>query len=94
MPMRLRIIFFILLLFSVIWMPLWFSIILALIGIVRFSFFWEATFLFFLSDLLLGINKSEFHGVFIVSTVLSFLVIIIAEFLKKKVKSSNTLLEW
>ncbi|MFA5095179.1 MAG: hypothetical protein WC447_00745 [Candidatus Paceibacterota bacterium] len=70
-------------------MPFWVSIILALAGMVYFSFFWESVVLFFLSDLLYGVSEARFFNIFFVSLIVSFLVLIIIELLKKKIRVSN-----
>jgi len=84
--MLIRILASILLLFSVLFMPFWVSVILALIGMVYFSFFWESVALFFLSDLLYGAEEARFFGLVFVSLVSSFVVLISIEFLKKKLR--------
>ena len=82
----LRILASILLLFSILFMPFWISIILAFAGMVYFSIFWEAIILFLLSDLLYGVKEAKFHGAIFVYFVISIIVLIIIEFLKKKIR--------
>jgi len=84
--MILRISASILLLFSILFMPFWVSVTLALAGMIYFSIFWEAVILFLLSDLLYGVKEAEFHGVIFISFIVSILVLIIMEFLKKKIR--------
>jgi hypothetical protein len=70
-------------------MPFWISIVLALAGMIYFSFFWESVVLFFLSDLLYGVNEARFFNMFFISLIVSFLVLIIIELLKKKIRVSK-----
>ncbi|MFA6273812.1 MAG: hypothetical protein WC662_01500 [Candidatus Paceibacterota bacterium] len=84
--MGIRILAFFILLFSILFMPFWLSIILAIIGIIYFSFFWEAIILFFLSDLLYGIKEEKTFNVIFISLFTSFLIVIIIEYLKRKLK--------
>ena len=84
--MLIRIIASILLLFSILFMPFWVSVILALAGMFYFTIFWEAVVLFFLSDLLYGTTEARFHGIVFVSFVITGIVLIIVEILKKKLK--------
>lgn len=87
--MILRISAFLLLLFSVLFMPLWVSVLLALSGMIYFAIFWEATFLFLLSDLLYGAKEAEFHGIIFLSFIASIIILLIVEFLKKKTNFSK-----
>jgi len=84
--MLLRILAFIVLLLSILFMPFWVSVILALAGMIYFSIFWEAVILFLLSDLLYGAREAKFSGVVFISFILSLVVLIIIEFMKKKIK--------
>jgi hypothetical protein len=70
-------------------MPFWVSILLALAGMICFSFFWESVILFLLSDLLYGAGEARFFNIFFVSLIVSFLVLIIIELIKKKVRVSK-----
>ncbi len=81
-----RISAFFVLLFSILFMPFWLSVILALLGIVYFSFFWEAVALLFLSDLLYGAGEARYFYIVFISLIISVLVLIALEFLKKKLK--------
>jgi len=87
--MVLRILASLVLLLSILYMPFWLSIILALAAMVYFSFFWESIILFFLSDLLYGTSEIRFLNIFFVSTIISFLFLIIIELLKKKIRISK-----
>ena len=85
----LRIFAFFILLFSVLFLPFWVSVIIGLAGMIYFSFFWESIFLFFISDLLYGIKEARFLNIFFISLIISFLTLIIIELLKKKMRISN-----
>lgn len=84
--MALRILAFILLLFSVLFLPFWVSVILALGAMVYFPVFWEATALFLLSDLLYGASEAKFFGMVFVSFFASIAVLIAIETLKKRLR--------
>ena len=84
--MALRILVSVLLLFSVLFLPFWVTVILALAGMIYFPVYWEAVALFFLSDLLYGTREARYFDIFFVSFIVSFLVLIIIELLKKKIR--------
>lgn len=84
--MAFRILASLLLLLSILYMPLWLSAILALVGMLYFSFFWESVVLFFLSDLLYGVREARFFNIFFVSLIVSFLVLVLIELLKRKIR--------
>ena len=67
-------------------MPFWVSVVLALAGMAYFSFFLEAVFLFFLSDLIYGTPEPKLFYTVFVSFFISFLFLIFVEFLKKRLK--------
>lgn len=81
-----RILSSIALLFSVLFMPFWLSVILVLAGMIYFPFFLEAVILFFLSDLLYGAREAKYFQMVFVSLTISILALTIIEFLKKKLK--------
>jgi len=81
-----RILASVLLLFSILFLPFWISVILALAGMLYFKIFLEVIFLFLLSDLLYGINETKFFNIFFISFTISVVVLIIIEILKKKLK--------
>ena len=85
----LRILASLALLLSILFMPFWVSVILALTAMVYFQFFWEGVILFFHSDLLYGTGEVRFLNVFFVSFIISFLVLMAIELVKKKVRVSN-----
>lgn len=84
--MLLRILASILLLFSILFMPFWLSAILGLAGMIYFAVFWEATVLFFLSDLLYGVKEASFSNLIFISFIASAVVLVIIEIVKKKLK--------
>ena len=84
--MILRIFASLIILLSILYMPFWLSIVLALIAMIYFSFFWESVVLFFISDLLYGVGETKFFGIFFVSSIISFLVFILIEIIKKKIR--------
>ena len=84
--MLIRILFSVLLLLSMLFMPFWVSVILAFTGMFYFAIFWEAIILFLLSDLLYGVKEDKFYGAVFVSFVVTGVVLIIIEVLKKKMK--------
>ena len=67
-------------------MPFWVSVILAFMGMVYFPLFLEAVFLFLLSDLLYGAREAKLGGMIFVSYIITVVVFILIEFLKKKLK--------
>jgi hypothetical protein len=67
-------------------MPFWVSVILALGAMIYFPMFFEAVFLFLLSDLLYGVAGERFWGMIFVSFIVSIIVLISLELLKKKLK--------
>jgi len=81
-----RVIFSILLLFSILFMPFYVSVFLALLGMAYFSFFLEAIFLFLLSDLFYGIREVRFLDSVFVSFLIMTGIFILIEILKKKLK--------
>ena len=84
--MSLRILASVILLWSVLFMPLWVSAILAFAGILYFPFFLEAVFLFFLSDILYGAPELRFFNNVFISFLMVIVCFIILELLKKKLR--------
>jgi hypothetical protein len=74
------------LLFSILFLPFYISIILAIAFMIYFSFFWEAVVLFLISDLLYGARESRFLHITVISFFIAIFLILICEFLKKKLK--------
>jgi hypothetical protein len=81
-----RICFSCLLLVSVLFLPFWLSVILALFGMFYFSNYWEAVVLFFASDLLFEVKEARFFNLTLVSSFASLLVLLLVGYLKKKLK--------
>ncbi|MFA6520280.1 MAG: hypothetical protein WCT44_01580 [Candidatus Paceibacterota bacterium] len=81
-----RILFSILLFISVIFWPFWLSVLLAIVGMVYFSHYWEAVTLLLLSDVLYGVKEAKFSGMIFVSFFISIIVILLVEAFKR---SSN-----
>jgi hypothetical protein len=87
--MLLRILAFLVLLFSILFMPLWVSVILAFAGMIYFDVFLEAVLLFLLSDLLYGVREAKFSGGVFISFFIAVIVLIIIEVVKRKLKFYN-----
>ena len=81
-----RILAILALLFSILFLPLWVSVILALGAMIYFSFFLEAVFLFLLSDFLYAVPEERYYGTVFTSFIVSFLVLLLIEGVKKKVR--------
>jgi hypothetical protein len=81
-----RICFSVLLLFSILFLPFWVSIILAISGIIYFYIFLEAVFIFFISDLLYGAMEAKLLNTFFFSFSVVLIFLILMEILKKKLK--------
>jgi len=84
--MALRILAGVILLFSILFMPFWISVILAFAGMVYFPFFLEAVFLFLLSDLLYGVKEARFFDIIFISFIISTTLLVALEILKKRLK--------
>lgn len=84
--MNLRILASIILAFSVLFLPFWISVLVALWAFFSFSFFYEAVGIFLLSDLLYGVKEQKFYGFLFVSAIIALIVILLLELLKKKLK--------
>ena len=87
--MLLRILASIILLWSVLFMPFWVSVILALAGMAYFPFFVEALFLFLLIDLLYGVPEPRLFDMVFVSFTPALICFIILELLKKKLRFNS-----
>lgn len=81
-----RIFFSVLLLFSILFLPFYLSVILAILGMILFSFFWEAVLLLFISDLLYGTVEMRLLNIFFFSFIFSLVFLFVTEFVKKKLK--------
>lgn len=78
--------FTVILLFSVLFMPFWFSVLLSIGAMAYFRTYFEASLLMLLSDLMFGVEQNRYFQVTFVSFILSLLFLIIIEILKKKLK--------
>lgn len=70
-------------------MPIWFSAVLALAGMIYFNYFIETVALGLLSDLLYGAHEAKFFGIVFVSFISAIIAILLIEFMKKKLKFYN-----
>lgn len=84
--MIIRILFSIVLLFSILFMPFWVSALLALAGIIYFSKFFETAVLFLLSDLLYGTKEQTGFPVIFTSFIIAIILLTAKEAIKNKVK--------
>ncbi|KKR79441.1 MAG: hypothetical protein UU24_C0008G0004 [Candidatus Nomurabacteria bacterium GW2011_GWA2_40_9] len=84
-----RIIFSVVMLLSVLFLPFWISVILGVLGIIYFSYFFEVVALFLLSDLLYGVGEMRYFQITFISSIISFLILIVIKFLKKKLKNPS-----
>ena len=84
--MILRVIASTILFLSVLFMPFWFSIILALAGMIYFSYFIEAPVLLLLSDLLYGVPSMNLLKIIFMPFVLASSYLFVVEFIKKKIR--------
>ena len=87
--MLLRVSSSLLILVSILFFPFWVSIILAILGVIYFRIFWEAIILFFISDLLFGIKEIRFLNTTLISTICLVIILILVEFIKRKLKFYN-----
>ena len=85
--MILRIGAIVVLLLSVLFMPFWVSVIIALAGMVYFNIFLEALAFILLSDLLYGVKENS--GAIFISFAGAVLLLVLIEIFKKKVKFYN-----
>lgn len=81
-----RIVFSLILLISILLMPIWVSVLLALFGMLYFSKYWEAVVLFFISDVIFGAKEIGLLKTTLTSAFISLVALILIELLKKKLK--------
>jgi len=81
-----RIILSILLLLSILFLPFYISVALAVVGIVYFPLYWEVVALFFISDLLYGAEREIFSDIISVGTFIAIALLLVGEGLKKKLR--------
>ena len=79
-----RIVFTISLLLSALFLPFYFTYLLAFGGIIYFKFFWEGLIIFFISDLLFGARIELFGEITFISTIIYSFILISVELLKKR----------
>lgn len=84
--MAFRIIFSIGILFSVLFLPFWFSLVLGVGGMLYFRLYLEAPILMLLSDSLYGVQEVRYFGFMFVSLLLCTILFLVVEFLKGKLK--------
>ena len=84
--MIIRILASVLLLFSILFMSFWVSVVLAFGAMIYFNVFWEATVLFLLLDLLYGTKEVMGFPVIFIHFILALIFLIIIEIMKKKMK--------
>lgn len=84
-----RIFYGAILLFSILFMPLWVSVILAFGGMIYFPVYAEAVILFLLSDLLFGARIAKYGEMIFVSFLIFLAALLILEGFKKKLKFYN-----
>ncbi len=82
--MILRILASLILSASLITMPFYFSLILAILFIFYFRFFLEALVLMLLSDLIFGVQMDKFWNIRLVSFLICLIIFIFLEILKKR----------
>ncbi|MDE2399794.1 MAG: hypothetical protein KGL67_02175 [Patescibacteria group bacterium] len=85
----LRILAVIILFLSVLSMPFWLTFILALAGMLYFSYFVEAVALFLLSDLIYGVPEAKFFNMVFISFIIAIVMLLIIESVKKKLRFRN-----
>lgn len=74
---------------SILFLPFWLSVILALGAIIYFRYYLEVAFFFLVSDLLFGIPEKSILSMAFMSFVASIIMVFVAEFIKKKLRLKN-----
>ena len=82
--MAVRIVFSITLLASILFLPFWVSVLLAIVGMVFFPSYFEAILGLFISDLLYGVPEARYFDLTFVSLILSVILFLAIQFLKKR----------
>lgn len=72
--------------FSAFIAPIWVSGLLFLFCIVYFRYFWQGVVVFFIFDLLYGVNLVRFDGYMFVMTTGAFLSMVLAEIIKQNTR--------
>lgn len=81
-----RIIFSLALFSAMFFLPFYFLIILAIIGLFLFQKYYEALFILLFADLLFGTKQSAFLNVVYVYSIIGIFLFFMIEFLKKKLR--------
>lgn len=81
-----RVFFSIILLFSVLFLPFYITIPLAIFGLFYFPVYFESIVLLFISDLLYGAKEMRYFDFRFVMSSLTLLLFILIVFFKKKLK--------
>lgn len=84
--MVLRVLASVVLLLSVLYLPFWVSVILALGAMIYFPAFWEAAVIFLISDALYGAPTDRFFGFTFASFTFALALLGAAEILKRKLR--------
>lgn len=82
--MVVRIAFSIILLLSILFLPFWVSLSLAIVGMVFFHFYFEAIAILFISDLFYGAPEARYFNLTFVSLILSTVLFLAIQFLKRR----------
>ena len=84
--MTTRIVAVLILLFSVLYMPFWLSMILILGAIAYFSYFIEGVILFLIIDLLYGVIEVKLFNIPFILFIASSSILFLVELLKSKLR--------
>ncbi len=84
--MTFRVMYSVVLLFSVLFLPYWFSLLLALVGVFYFDLYFEALALLFIADTLYGAKELRYFGFTFVTFLLGGVFLALSEFMKNKLK--------
>lgn len=87
--MLVRILATVVLFFSVLYLPFWVSVILALGAMAYFRMYWEAVLVFLVIDALYGVPQERFFGFTFVASAFALALLLIVEILKTKTKFYN-----
>jgi len=75
------------LLFLILFLPFYVWVVWAVACMIYFSFFFESVFLFLIADALYGTKEARLFHISFIFLIISILLLIITEFLKRKLKS-------
>lgn len=84
--MKARVLFSLILLLSVLFAPLWLSLLLVVFGMFYFFMFFEGIVIFLVSDLIFGVAERGYFGIVFSSAVIALVLFVIIEISKKKLK--------